>query len=230
MSREQRFFDEQAPRWVDKYAPEGPLRFRLAWFERALQELVPAGGKVLDFGCGTGNLTLHLQSLGYPTVGADVSGRMLERAKSVAPHLSWIHTFPGRPLPLEREAFDAIVASSVLEYVEDLPGTLKELHRVLKPGGWLLATLPEMAHPIRRIEKWSSRILGLPLARPLLSWHPRLSRYSDYLQLSRNRISRDRWTQLFEEAGFGGIGFRPSGSEQPNTLFMMVAQTQPQRR
>jgi SAM-dependent methyltransferase len=49
---------------------------------------------------------------------------------------------PGAPWPLETASFDAIVCTQVLEHVENLVQVLSEMHRVLKPGGTLLASVP----------------------------------------------------------------------------------------
>ena len=51
--------------------------------------------------------------------------------------------------------FDAVVAASVLEYVDSPAAVLGECARVLRPGGVMLCTVPDLAHPVRWLE-WAA--------------------------------------------------------------------------
>jgi ubiquinone/menaquinone biosynthesis C-methylase UbiE len=96
--------------------------------------------KALDFGCGSGNLTRHLLALGVHTVSADVSGAFLEaiRCQFLATGLSETLPLNGRGLSNVPDAnFDLAASYSVLHHVPDYLAIVRELCRVVKPGGVL---------------------------------------------------------------------------------------------
>ncbi|HET7486464.1 MAG TPA: class I SAM-dependent methyltransferase [Acidimicrobiales bacterium] len=106
--------------------------------------LVPAGGSVLDAGCGTGRVAAELARRGFQVVGADLDERMLEGARAKAPELDWRRldlAAPGLAAALGRR-FDAVVAAgNVMIFLE--PGTeaavVANLAGALAPGGVLVA-------------------------------------------------------------------------------------------
>lgn len=134
-----RNFNEAAAFW-----DEEPRRVRLAAevAEAVKREVALSDDMdVLDYGCGTGLVSLFLQPLVRSITGADTSDGMLEifRAKVVAQRLSNVNTLLLEPeresLPAER--FDLVVSSMTLHHVEDLEKLLREFRRVLRPGGAL---------------------------------------------------------------------------------------------
>jgi len=101
-----------------------------------------AGRRILDVGCGSGPLAAALRDRGAIVTGADSSARMLELARrrlggDAALHLADL----GSPLPFPDGAFDDVVASLVLHYLEDWTRPLAELRRVLTPGGRLIVAV-----------------------------------------------------------------------------------------
>jgi ubiquinone/menaquinone biosynthesis C-methylase UbiE len=198
-------FNEKAAEWQRKYAPGGPLVRRLTQFESALAAHVTQGGHVLDLGCGTGNLAAHL-SRTYAVQAVDIAERMLSVARvhfaraAVRWHLldpAWTR------LPLVEGSVDAVVSSSVFEYLPEVSAVLAECHRLLRPGGWLIVTVPNPRTPVRRFEA-SVRRLARVVPGGLLS--PRLRGYRRYLELSRNRWPLAQWRALFDAAGFEVVG------------------------
>lgn len=103
------------------------------------------GESVLDIGCGPGLLAVEMAaSLGPQgrVAGTDISPSMLELAAArsilagsapVTYHLAGVDA-----LPFPDASFDVAVSTQVLEYVEDIPGALAEMRRVLRPGGRVL--------------------------------------------------------------------------------------------
>jgi SAM-dependent methyltransferase len=211
-------FDEKAAGWALKYAPGGPLAARREAITRAVCSSVPRSARILDFGCGTGDVAIQLHALGYSLTGCDISPRMLEVARSRDVAIAWHQLAPDGLRPFADESFDAIVASSVLEYVEDIDGLLREFHRMTRPGGALVVTVPNPRHPLRRLEG---------LLRPAtllgdLGWlkiNRRLHRYARYLRESRNRFELAGWEALLAKSGFV---FRPSESETQQPLSLLV--------
>ncbi|MEY9949758.1 class I SAM-dependent methyltransferase [Kitasatospora sp. GAS1066B] len=100
------------------------------------------GRRVLDVGCGSGPLFASLRDRGAIVTGFDSSARMLELAsKRLGPDAALHLADLGDPLPLPDGAFDDVVASLVLHYLEDWTAPLAELRRVLKPGGRLIVSV-----------------------------------------------------------------------------------------
>ena len=87
--------------------------------------------------------------------GCDIAPEMLRQAATAdrAQAVRWIRLDPGwRTLPFASGSLDAVIAASVLEYVPDPQAVLRECARVLRPGGILLCTVPDLAHPVRWLE------------------------------------------------------------------------------
>jgi SAM-dependent methyltransferase len=120
-------------------------------------------GEVLDAGMGAGFLCAELDRRGWVVSGVDIAPAMVEGARARLPHRrdslvqGSIHS-----LPFENERFDAVVATGVLEYaVDDLEGAVRELGRVLEPGGVAVASYPNHRAPAT---VWRGRVV-YPLVR-----------------------------------------------------------------
>jgi SAM-dependent methyltransferase len=108
----------------------------------AVAEASPA--RVVDVGCGTGDLTGRLaREAAVPVVAVDLSPRMAELARSRG--LPTANADIGR-LPFADGAFDAVLANRVLYHLPDLDAGLAELARVLRPGGRLVAVVYRIDH------------------------------------------------------------------------------------
>lgn len=104
----------------------------------AAANLAP-GQKVLDVACGTGVLARAAASRVAPggtVVGLDRNEGMLGVARRVAPAIEWRHGL-AEALPFEDQAFDAVVSQFGLMFFEDRATALREMWRVLRPGGRL---------------------------------------------------------------------------------------------
>ena len=96
--------------------------------------------RALDYGCGSGNLTRHLVDLGVHTVAADVSDEYLEAVQKKFAGTDMVDTLEigGVDLAGVPDAcFDLVVTYSVLHHVPDYLAIVREMGRVLKPGGIL---------------------------------------------------------------------------------------------
>lgn len=139
---------------------------RRRWRRRVqfITKHLPPGGRVLEVGCGTGLLTEALARAGVDLCAIDVSIDLLRlarervgRAGSVA--FSRQNAYSAG---LKDRSFDAVVGISVLHHL-DLAAALAEFRRLLRPGGRLLFSEPNMANPIIFVQKhvpWIKRLAG----------------------------------------------------------------------
>ncbi len=100
------------------------------------------GKQVLDFGPGDGWPSLIVAPYVGEVVGVDGSLRRVQVCAQNAARLRiinarFVHNPPGHPLPFEESSFDSIMAASSIEQSPDPRATLRELYRVLRPGGRL---------------------------------------------------------------------------------------------
>ncbi|QJR35458.1 class I SAM-dependent methyltransferase [Gemmatimonas groenlandica] len=95
---------------------------------------------LLDVGCGTGALLeqLHRRAPSARLIGVDATVGMLLRARArLAPAVLLVES-TGEALPLADASVQSVVSTSALHYMEDAPRALREMHRVLAPGGRLV--------------------------------------------------------------------------------------------
>jgi demethylmenaquinone methyltransferase/2-methoxy-6-polyprenyl-1,4-benzoquinol methylase len=174
------------------------------WRAATAEAVVSPGDRVLDACCGTGDLALACARIGGKVTGLDFSERMLERARRKAPRLEWVRG-DLLSLPFEDASFEAATIGFGIRNVEDVELALRELRRVLTPGGRLgilEITRPRgLLAPFYRV--WFDGVV--PLLGKVL---PGGSAYT-YLPASVRRFARpDELAGLVHEAGFGDVGYR----------------------
>lgn len=96
-------------------------------------------GRVLDAGCGVGQVVARLTQAGCEAHGVDVSEPNIGRARR---HSPLCRLYDGRRLPYADGFFDAAGALNVLEHVEEPEAFLAELCRVVRPGGRIVVSSP----------------------------------------------------------------------------------------
>jgi SAM-dependent methyltransferase len=133
-----RMYDAEERQWW--YAGMRAISFAL--LEREWTEEGAAGRRLLDAGCGTGNNLTHFRRFGH-TVGVDLSAEALRfcRQRGVLAVRGSVLS-----LPFPDESFDAVTSFDVLyhRWVTDDGAAVRELARVLKPGGRLLVRVPAL--------------------------------------------------------------------------------------
>jgi demethylmenaquinone methyltransferase/2-methoxy-6-polyprenyl-1,4-benzoquinol methylase len=137
----QAMFDVIAPRY-DLVNRLMTFRMDVGWRRRAVSTLglVP-GSVVVDLACGTGDLARDLEARGFTAIGVDLSHGMLAAAPQPFPRVQ----ADGSRLPLPDGSVDGVTCGFALRNFTDLPATLAELARVLRPGGRI--ALLEVAEP-----------------------------------------------------------------------------------
>jgi demethylmenaquinone methyltransferase/2-methoxy-6-polyprenyl-1,4-benzoquinol methylase len=177
----------------------------LRWRRLAASAAVRPGDRVLDAACGTGDLAVAGLRAGAASVtGVDFSPRMLERARRKAPTITWVEG-DLLALPFADASFDAATIGFGIRNVSDLELGLRELRRVLRPGGRL--AILEITRPRGRLRPffslWFDRIV--PAVGRLL---PGGSAYA-YLPASVRRFpAAEELASLIAGAGFADVRFR----------------------
>ena len=95
-------------------------------------------GRLLEAAAGGGFLSARLVKAGFEVTGSDLADQWR------FPEIPFVLVDLDGPLPFENESFDVAVFSEGLGYVENINAVLRELHRVLKPGGALVITMPNV--------------------------------------------------------------------------------------
>lgn len=168
------------------------------------------GKKVLDYGCGSGYGTALISDACSQIIGVDVSPDAVAHAAThfSAPNLSYqqVERAEVAPLPFPDSSFDVVLSFQVIEHVENVSAYLREIERVLVPGGHFLIATPDR----------SSRLFSFQ--KPWNMWHLReytqsqlynelAGRFSDIkvlqtggkqdiLTIELNRTKRLRWMLL----------------------------------
>jgi 2-polyprenyl-3-methyl-5-hydroxy-6-metoxy-1,4-benzoquinol methylase len=115
-----------------------------------LLALLDGPQRVLDVGCSTGYLAERLQQRGATVVGLDMDERAAELARRFCTevHVGDIETME---LPFEPGSFDAIVCGDLIEHVRDPQALLARLRPLLRPGGHLVLSTPNIANWAMRL-------------------------------------------------------------------------------
>jgi demethylmenaquinone methyltransferase/2-methoxy-6-polyprenyl-1,4-benzoquinol methylase len=196
-------FDAIAPRYdlVNRLMTFG---LDQSWRRQAVDVLaLPAGSRVLDLACGTGDLTKVAARRQHRVVGADLSWGMLTANRSGAP----LAQADGSRLPFPTGAFDGVVCGYALRNFGDLEAALAETARVLRPGGRLsVLEVDAPTSPLFRsgYDIWFQKVVpfigGALSDREAYRYLPRSVAY-----LPPGPVLR----RLIGQSGYSGVGIRP---------------------
>jgi SAM-dependent methyltransferase len=108
-------------------------------------ELLPSPGRqTVDIGCGEGRLTRHLKEIGHQIIGVDASPSLVAAARERDPSIE-IRLADAAALPLDDASADLAVAFMSLHDIDAMPLAVREIARILQPGGRLCFAI---VHPI----------------------------------------------------------------------------------
>jgi SAM-dependent methyltransferase len=116
--------------------------------EWAIDNIRDGNARVLDYGCGAGEIVIDLRKRGVKAFGCEVFYEGGDSSGFIDPSLfedviKRMNPGPrGYAIPFDDNSFDLVINNQVMEHVEDLDGTLAEIHRVMKPGGMVLSLFP----------------------------------------------------------------------------------------
>ncbi len=126
-----------------------PYHRMLDDLEVDLVERYATGKDVLEVGCGTGLILHRVGKFARSAVGIDLSGGMLEKAASRGLAVAQASA---TDLPIATGSVDVAYSFKVLAHIPDISGALREMARVVRPGGWVLAEFYN-ARSLRRLVK-----------------------------------------------------------------------------
>jgi len=133
----------------------GPQARLVGWFQggraRLAARLLPAGGRVLDVGCGDGGFLLQLRRPGLHVEGTERTPESAARAQATAGVR--VHAGDLLGLDLPDASYDLVTLWHVFEHLARPEATLRRIHHLLKPGGTLLLSLPN-------VESWQARLFA----------------------------------------------------------------------
>lgn len=169
------FFDEDSRQYLNERYPVEPKtcdQFSYLIRKRYVLEMldrIPHKGRILDIGCGPAVYTRDLVGRGWNVCGVDLSSGMLQTAARAA------GTLQGKPvrfaaaqateLPFRDRSFDAVLCVGVVSYVDSVPALLKDVCRVLRPGGeaiFQISNAQSMAEVDLKVREALGRLLPKP--------------------------------------------------------------------
>lgn len=135
---------------LDKAALRGePSYVWRAGQQRRLEMIVQAAGErirgsILENGCGVGMYVEHLSPFGGTVIGLEYDFERAAEARKNSPH---IVNAAGESVPLAASTFDLILSHEVIEHVQDDCLAIREMVRILRPGGRIVLFAPNRGYP-----------------------------------------------------------------------------------
>jgi len=157
-------YDRVATEYAEKFKDEMDDKpFDCDCLDRLAHEVGPLG-PICDLGCGPGQIARYLHRQVVPTLGVDLSPRMIAEAQRLNPGIHF-HQGDMLALPDKDNSWGGIAAFYCIIHIprEKIIHALREMKRVLKPGGILLITF-HMGNEIKHLDEWWNKPVNLDFA------------------------------------------------------------------
>ena len=214
--RVKEYFSERATAWVAYYADPEPrtisaqhLASRQLFALQMVEAVMPPSARILDAGCGSGVTAARLMERGYAVWGIDLAEPMIRQARELCGS-DQFGVGDIEHIPFADNTFDVVVSLGVIEYLESDEQALREIRRVLKPGGRAVIAISNGRSPLLRLDRVLRR--GGALLRPtyhLLKYRfrgrpaPSPETPDGTVHLSRyRRFYRSTWLPLLSACNF----------------------------
>jgi len=219
-------FSEVAHSFDSKYEYDENFKQRLGVWTSLIEKYTSPGSLVYDVGCGSGILSLYCAKLGRRVVGYDGAHGMIAYCDRLKENnLELQLNFEKQQFPCETfslEKADALISSSVLEYIAQIERTLEVFANAIKPGGIMMASLPNRKSIYRKLE-----ILGFAMARKpnYLKDVVHILYPNEFSQMAESKGFQLLDTQFYgNRTTFGRLIQTMFGEEIASTLFVSVFQ------
>ncbi|EKE14082.1 MAG: methyltransferase type 11 [uncultured bacterium] len=176
--------------FINEYLENRPMFLAIIRSQEAMlfqkyNKLIKA--KVLDFGCGEGFFAELIFGKDKIDVGLDLfNNKRVEEVKNNI--YKKISLYDGGTIPYPNNYFNTVVSNCVLEHIPNVKFSLKEVYRVLKPGGFFLTSV--MA------DQWEKNLFGSKI------FGKKYLNYIRKTQVHHNLLSNKKWQEHFEKASF----------------------------
>lgn len=196
-----RFWDYESQDWGQKYDKATSYFYRCRTFYEFFMTAGLDRASILDYGCGSGDITFPMLQSGHSVIGVDIAEGMIRKAteraeqSGYASRASYHHLDDAGLSRISSEKFDVVVCSSVLEYVDDDRSLLRMFHDVLKDGGFLLVSVPDRKSLYCKLDKW------MHANRHLLPGFIPINKLG-YLDIQKRQYDIASFVQEMESTGF----------------------------
>jgi SAM-dependent methyltransferase len=137
-------WEAHASQWIEWARAPGHDSFWRYHRDQFLQIVPPPARRTIDVGCGEGRLARHLKMLGHDVVAIDASPSLVAAAREADPRMD-IRLADAAALPLDDATADLAIAFMSLQDIDDMVAAVREVARVLEPGGRFCLAI---VHPI----------------------------------------------------------------------------------
>jgi 2-polyprenyl-3-methyl-5-hydroxy-6-metoxy-1,4-benzoquinol methylase len=157
------YFSDNVSQFQDLYRDSPGFQERVELWEKLLQRYQTPKGRALDLGCGAGVFSFRLAELGNQVVGVDGAPNMVAscEARRQERGLQNLRFMQGTLPRIDETGLagaDLVISSSVIEYVEELDETLALFARLLRPGGYLIVSMPNVQSISRTYQRLMHRV------------------------------------------------------------------------
>ena len=177
------YFDSVGPYWEEIYERKDVdsviYQERREIILTLADRLSSPGAEVLEVGCGAGLTAVALAEMGYRVTATDLAGSMLVRTRELAAEAGQAlnvitEQCDAQRMPFPSSVFDIVVAAGVLPWVPSMSDAMREMVRVLRPGGYLIVSMDNrfrmtyVLHPFAWL-----RLIGLAAPDAIAFWRRR---------------------------------------------------------
>jgi 2-polyprenyl-3-methyl-5-hydroxy-6-metoxy-1,4-benzoquinol methylase len=202
---------------------------RLNFIADVIQSYCKPGARILDVGCGNGNIARGIGSLGYVVAGIDFSRDAINYARSKNRLANVSFSVRSAEEVSMQEHFDAVICSEVLEHLHNPGSLVHTITTILKPGGVLIATVPNGSGPremlvTRPVQAMSNTWMG-----KVINGSKRVMGYTNATVQSQSSdlthvqfFTRTAISTLISMNGFELLQFRHSNSIEKVFPYSMI--------
>ena len=177
-------WETHASQWIQWARSPGHDSYWRFHRDQFLDLLPPPGRRTVDIGCGEGRLTRELKQRGHPIMGIESSPSLVAAARESDPSMD-IRLADATALPLEDASADLAVAFMSLHDIDAMPIAVREVARILQPGGKLCLAI---VHPVNSSGRFQQATADAPFT--IKGGYLQAFRYAD-------TVERDGLTMTF---------------------------------